>query len=224
MTRAIIVMTIGRSGSSALAGALHQAGIPFYDGKKDHIGKNRDLNAKGHFEMHSWFRPDLRLSTRVAENGHGYPSDLSPLVDELRKVIERRNEANPVIWGVKSTTLPWTLPHLLPYFPADHRVIVSARRRLPLAQSLKRHNGTISQQQAEEMVDKRLHQMWTTVEGLTCPVLTVRFEELVRYTRRTMRRALDFCYDGIELVQPDKLCRASEWIDPSLVHYGHGRR
>lgn len=55
MTRCIAVVSIGRSGSSALAGALHQAGISFGD-ERELIGPHEEFNPKGHFEMASWRR------------------------------------------------------------------------------------------------------------------------------------------------------------------------
>jgi hypothetical protein len=217
MTRVIVILTIGRSGSSALAGALHQAGIPF-EAHGDNMGNSRDFNPKGHFEWSSWWRAGKWLKERLTTDGNG----VEVLIDGHRDLVKSCSAANPQIWGVKSPWFPWTLPHVIGLLPADHRVIVIRRGREATIQSFMRH-GNLGQgmtyDEAAVTVDEQMAVLEATAAGLTCPVRNVTFEQIMAHTWRSMAGTLEFCYQDIAEVSVEQIEIATTWIDPELCHH-----
>lgn len=219
MTRVIVILTAGRSGSSALAGALHQAGIPF-ETPNDNMGKSRKFNPKGHFEMASWWRAGRDLK-RDLKNGEGEDRKRSAAV-AYGAIIKRRCQENTLIWGVKSPFTPWTLEVFGPLLPADHRVIVLRRNRESMTQSVKRHHNCgngLPYDKAALIVDDYIRQLERASDTLTCPVMDVRYEQLIRYPWRTLAGVLEFCYEDLAQVQIEQIERAVAWIDPELCHH-----
>lgn len=195
-----------------MAGALHQAGISF--GRPDDLmGPDRRFNPKGHFEMHSWWAADNALAQQIQMCHAG-------LCGHHIDLIARRNAEQPVIWGVKSPFLPWTLPVLLQHLPKDLRIVVMHRRFDAIVASKMRHGnaGTgLAYQAAVHDTACDLSRMYSTcVTASYLPQYHAQFEEIIANPKSEMAALMDFCLDGIEY--PAALQSAIDWIEPRLVH------
>lgn len=214
MTRCIVVLTVGRSGSSAVAGALHHAGISF--GRADDLmGPDRRFNPKGHFEMSSWWQADRALTEAIQAGKHAL---CGPHLD----LINRRNVEEPVIWGVKSPFFPWTLPALIPLLPSDLRLVVLHRRFDAIVASRMRHgNGGagISMSAALHDTECNLARLYGHCAKFSyLPQYHVQFEEVIDNPYVEMTYLLAYCLDGLDWL-PSQIDKAAKWISPALVHH-----
>jgi hypothetical protein len=127
--RCILILGIARSGTSALAGALAAAGVPFGDDSKPTDWRN----PKGNFEHFTLSKLNQEVLARLGSNW----SDARPLpegwlkradVRGLMQEISDRIEAdfgNLAVFGLKD-------PRLVPLFPLYQEVFTDLSRAITL--------------------------------------------------------------------------------------------
>jgi len=147
--RALLVIGMHRSGTSATTGALQRIGIPL--GPKLYRG-HQDVNAKGYFEHSdiadtndeallamgsSWDDIDQR------SEGWEHGPVLAPYKDKLKKFIRRDFTADP-LWGLKDPRIARLLPMwlaLLRESNVEPVFLFSLRAPANVAGSLTRRDG-----------------------------------------------------------------------------------
>lgn len=128
MSRVIIVLTTGRSGSSAVAGALHNLDVHMSD-REHTAGFGHKNHRGGHWEDLRWHR----LGLEIVDGGHPYRPTVAQM-QTYQSLVEERSTKR--IWGVKTPTFSFLLLPLLQdgLFGPDvrvvcvHRTFVSAAR------------------------------------------------------------------------------------------------
>ena len=217
MPRCIAVLTVPRSGSSALAGALHSAGLSF--GESELIGPHKIWNPKGHYEIRQWHEHGQNIMRRVVSGLQPLEGDIAGIAN----IIAMRNAATPTMWGVKSAWLSYSLPYILPYLPADLRLLVMHRNFTAQVESNRQHleNGTgTTLEAAQRVVIGHRAQLYTTAHKLAnYPQYHVQFEALTEEPERVLSDVLWFCCEGIAGVSTAKIESATEFIEKGLRHW-----
>lgn len=227
--RAVIIMNAGRSGSSALAGALHKAGIRM---AKDLIGAHPRWNPTGHFEdrvMHRMHRllayqfthePAIENETLdryswLADYDNAQRSMLLAMYEKALQHVRR-----PPIWGLKCLMLGVIWPWVAPLFPKDRRLILLERDRESVIRSKMAHSD-LGRAEAERITDYLAARARESITSADCPILAVRYEHLLDYTEFELIRILEFAGKGLD-VDLD-LDAAIQHIKPELNHHASER-
>lgn len=218
MTRCVAILTVPRSGSSALAGALHAYGLSFgEDGEL--IGAHQSFNPKGHFEIRKWHDYGIGIARSIDSGLKPGSRD----IDGIAAIISKRNKAHPDIWGVKSAWLSHSLPYIWPYMPSDVRLIAIHRRFDAQVRSNVLHldggNGTTEDMARYKVLRHRARLYQTLSDFSHLPHYHVQFEALTDDPETVLRQVLAFCYEGIADVDEPMVGRACDWIDASLRHW-----
>ena len=221
MSRFVGVLGAGRCGSSAVAGALHAAGIHM---GFDLIGPHETYNSKGHFEDRN-LHVMHRLMTRdyVMHPALQWETDLlgkmphNPPFSELAANYDRqlaKRDGMP-IWGVKCIFLARVWDFVGHRYPEDARFIMVHRGWGAMTASRVEHSGPI-----KELAEQRQSVLIADALKLASdyPVLHVVYEELIEFPERVVNGMLNFATDGID-VEVDRLAGIC-WIDARMAHYG----
>ena len=166
MSRCVLVLGTGRSGTSAVAGVLHKLGV--------HMGNvfqpsNRN-NRHGTFEC-AEFRS---LDVMVAYDG--WLSDDSTS-NAYARLIDKRQNGHKV-WGVKDPDLVRTLHHVVPHLD-DYRIVVCKRDKIATVDSyIKAYHTT--EDKAAAWYDDSIAWQHKQLAELDCPVVEVDYDELMK--------------------------------------------
>ncbi len=215
----VCVAVVGppRSGTSAVAGLLHQMGV--------HMGDSllpaNVHNPKGFYEDLDFVEVNARLLNGV-EDPLVEPR-WTPELHEEYTVLVRRKSAQHELWGVKDPRLCMTLGTLADTLKAagvELRVVTTLRAVHHSVDSLRKLHGGMSADRAAGIVGKysyaRSKNMEAWVQGdphnlaRTCQVL---YDQLVEEPDKVIPALQRFV--GLEPKVTDEL-RA--WVDPQLQH------
>jgi hypothetical protein len=128
----IIVLGCFRSGTSAVAGTLHNLGV-FMGDLFDSPNQN---NPKGFFEdlefkkIHNWMEDSSNIDTLLTRSA-----------DDFYKELIAQREHDHYIWGVKDPLLCKYLGKLTTFLKADHKLIVCRRPVEEIAASMTKSIG-----------------------------------------------------------------------------------
>lgn len=218
MGRAILVLSVPRAGSSAVAGVLHRLGVDMGEG---HLQQGNEWNAKGYFEDTRWQRIDKAV---VGDRyGHEQPTAIHRKHAEAYKALAETCDVK-LLWGVKDPRLCFTAQFVWPYLE-DARVVAVMRNPMASALSLMRHSegnyGGKHRMTLEEAAD--LRDLWAEalearLREFPGPSLRVWYEELVERPRGLVKDLAAFAFDGLPLA-PD-VEAAVAFVDPRLRHHG----
>lgn len=186
MDRCIAVLTVGRSGSSAVAGVLDKLGVVM---AHKYMGAN-DANPRGFYE-------DVPLNRMLH----------TPLKEEqLYKYFAKRRRDG--LWGMKDPALVYKLPRLF-RFLGDVRIVVVKRDVEEIVASCKRVWSKANRAE----IDRKAQLIENLVRWRTHT--TVWYNELIDDTERVVTELRDFVYDGLDRSLPDT-ADAIEFVDPEL--------
>jgi hypothetical protein len=120
--RAVVVVTMPRSGSSLLAGVLHRLGVPM--GAERDLAMGRHLNRHGCHEDQDFQRISLNilfearllldLTRRLDIDEDRLAAAVQRWEPEIRRFVAARTAP---VWGFKDPALTYALPHLAHYLP-----------------------------------------------------------------------------------------------------------
>ena len=201
--RVILVIGMGRSGTSLLAGVCHHLGV--FMG--DRFMPTDNNNQSGTFEDIDFFNVN-----RAKMRGVG--------VDYRRLITDRGNLYK--IWGVKDPALVHVLPDLLPLLGDDVRVIHAKRNNKAIMSSFER---AYSQPRAKvvewftnqaEAVNRAVEQL----QAFKVPILSVDYEALTTQPAEAMPHIANFIYEGTGQEPPDPAAALAH-VDPKLQHWDH---
>ena len=201
MARAILIVGPQGSGSSALAGALHTAGV--YMGDK--LKGSSPLNPKGHFEDEEFEAIGLMEKASVDE-----------ISDRVKAYIEKRNQRE--IWGLKLIFIPSLFKYIFPNL--DDCRILSIDRPVEgcIKSSLEKYGHYRSRQFIENMHANIRRSRARIIEEFCLKNLDVNFNNLTDNTAYEMERVIAFCFDGMQSPEQSKINEAIAFVDPSLNH------
>ncbi len=198
----IVVIGPPRSGTSAVAGVLHNLGVPMYQGELGISGKN----SKGYFEDSAFNRfhhyvIDKKLKEPV----------VVPLSQQYRNEYERlvASRVGQPLWGVKDPRLCFAFPLLHQYVGDDMKMILTHRERDSVVRSMADF-WTLGYEQAGEIADKYLKAR--SALYFDAPFLWVNYDALLNNTEAQVKRLAEFA-GARENVN------AIRFIDGSLRHY-----
>jgi hypothetical protein len=137
MSRCILVFCLPRSGSSALAGALHRMGVDMGEG---FLQRPDALNPRGYYEDLRWHGVNKALS------GYGYeiwePVRMTRIVEKrLGALLDQLDDKS--LWGMKSPRLAFTASAIIPEIERrghDVRALVTRRPIGQVVDSMRRHS------------------------------------------------------------------------------------
>lgn len=180
MARCIMVLGVGRSGTSAVAGALHKLGVNMGDSFviTDHT------NPHGTFEDEEVFN-----LTRQILKGDARPDDYRPLVSA-------RDEK--ALWGLKDPALAHVAHYIWPLAASDMRVIVVRRPRPHCVNSFMRAYMS-GRYKAEEWYDQTSAALAARLMEFAGPVLHVDFDVLRADREPQVRRLMHFAFEGLDM-------------------------
>lgn len=224
-SRAIFVLSVPRSGSSAVAGALHAMGVNMGEG---YLQVKDELNPKGYYEDLRWqmlskMIAGTRYSTRV-----GAPNE--DLTIKYRRLI--RECASAPLWGVKGPRLAFLFEHvwkLVEGEGVETRVIVVHRNLEDVVRSFQRHTQIayrgqfeMTHAEAREKISSWLDALEGQLVKYTGPVFEVGYNQLMEEPVTELLYLHDFCYEGLQVEGHRRIITpALNWLDPELRHYGH---
>lgn len=218
-SRAVFVLSLPRSGSSCVAGALHRLGIDMGEG---HWQPTDASNPKGYYEDLRWQVLNKDLA------GHGYSSRLVySLPDRHREAYRDLFELcsrNP-LWGVKAPRMAYVFQHLHPIGNAfcDIRIVVIHRNLEHVTSSLIKHSQvayggrqTLTERRASALVNLWYSAMNQAVDSFGGPNLHIRYDHVIESPRKAINGLAQFCFDGRPM---PNLQEAIRWVDPQMRHH-----
>lgn len=219
MSRCIAVLSLPRSGSSAVAGALHRMGIDMGQGHFQPIDAS---NEKGYYEDMRW----QAIHKEIA----GYRYNVRPvwgLSERHERIYWRLAEecSEKSIWGMKGPRMAFTFKWLHPIVSehAEVRMVCMLRKWDETVDSLRRHSqvaygGTLemSRLRAEKLLHTWDNALVGAIKSFDGPQFTVEYSDLVEYPEKTVEALAGFCFEGMKL---PNLTEAIGWIDPEMRHH-----
>jgi hypothetical protein len=216
----VVVLGMHRSGTSAVAGSLIDAGL--------HACLAADLltasadNASGHWES---LAVNAENDAVLAAVGHTWQSPPGPDTDWTSAEAVRRREPlartmfdwlHPTTpWLVKDPRLCLTLPFWLRALGRRPAVVVVLRHPVAVARSLSTRDG-IAVGDALALCERYMRAALTSSAGL--PALVVSYEEIVREPDAWRATSLDFMRRvGIDAA--DNRPSSGPGLDPGLQHW-----
>ena len=195
MARGVFVVSVGRSGSSAVARALNLLGLPL-GAQEDLLQADRN-NPLGYWESASLARLNDRLIDAL-EGSLDVPPDLEAGWTERPPVVALRAEAREIfetVYGDRSVWL-WKDPRnslLLPFWlgliEVDAAVVLVHRNPLDVARSLQASNG-LPKVHCLALWERYTKSALASSDGL--PVFVASFENLLDNTPAWCEQASRF--------------------------------
>jgi len=197
MGRCILVLGVGRSGTSIIAGMLSKLGVSM---GASFVPANRN-NPFGTFEDREWFNY-TRDVLRGAEPEYG------PL-------IEARNGS--ALWGVKDPALARVAQYVIPHLD-DVRVVLATRPRDECVLSFARAYGRTMYESvgwwtgANEQLQARLAEY-------TGPLLTIEYDKLLADPGDIAGQLAAFVFEKMDAPPPEKIALAAAHVRPQTVRF-----
>lgn len=185
-----MVLTIGRSGSSATAGMLHKMGVNM-GGPFNPVDAN---NKYGTFEDAAWFR-----TTRQILYKGGHVEDYKPLMPSLP------------LWGRKDPGMVHTFLDAAHLFD-DLRVVVVRRNQAAVVDSLQRAYKWIYPvaQSFYDVNARKLDECLNCWHGRRC---YVSYERILQRPLDIAQELAEFVADGLDIsISADQVIAAAEHI------------
>lgn len=220
-SRAIVVLALPRSGSSALAGALHRLGVDFGEG---YLQPPDQSNPRGYYEETRWNA--IHKGMTGVRYGTKEPAELPRRHRQSYARLVRFCSRKP-IWGIKSPRLCFVLHLILPILQdsCEVRLIYAHRDWEANVASLKQHSEVayrgrfkMTDDEAEVKLSEWQAALERRLEEFDGPVYEVSYSDLVDDPVTTLAGLEAFCFEGMEEFSAG-IEGAADWIDPSLRHH-----
>lgn len=218
--RIIVVLSLPRSGSSAIAGALHRMGVDMGEG---HLQPPDLANPRGYYEDMRWNA--IHKAVTGIRYGMREPAGLSQKHWQSYAHLVRICSRKPV-WGIKSPRLCFVLHLLLPILQdaCDVRLVRVRRDWEANMASLRWHSELayrgrfkMTDDEAEVLLTEWQAALERRLEEFDGPVFEVNYDDLVNDPAATLTELETFCFKGMKKLSAG-IERAVDWIDPSLRH------
>ena len=235
----IIVMGVPRSGTSAVAGFLHQfLGVHMGDRL---MGPMPGVNPRGFFEDMEFVEKHIEIlgsheDPRLPESGT-LPCPERAL-EEYAALIRRREQQH-ALWGVKDPKMCFLLPYFLRRLTTPYKIVTTHRPFVASVESMRPLYGGMTLDQAILRVGRYKHAMEINLRELEevepCfPRKVVHYDLLMKqgppgeestraYATATVWGLMGLADVSWKKVPRDSLRRMTSWFDPSLCHHGGPR-
>ena len=221
----VIVLGHHRSGTSALAGALHHLGV--HMGDRLLVG-NVATNPKGHYEDTEL----VMLNERAISGDWRNPKVIQAPIyrQRFKTYVENRAERAPsAIWGVKDPRLCFTLPLFLEALRADDmaaRIVTSVRSRADVVRSLEKR-GALNGVPPDVVYDRYQVAIESAIARFkeAYPVEEPRFVEydsLVGFPQVEVLALMGWLGMKLEGQGAQRADEAVAFLEPSLRHWRGG--
>ena len=223
MSTCIIILGLPRSGTSAVAGTIHQMGVNMGEGNFQPPDK---LNPKGYYEDLRWQHWNKSILGSKYGSMKVHEKIGSEKLDRLRQLVIQCS-TNP-IWGFKDPRTCFTLHLMAPIFEelgVGIKLIKVGRSFDSVLESIKNHsrvayNG-LSNEKAIELVRN-----WSNARHYQIMKFTGAETATLEYSR-FLRNQLSyagflayFCYKGTGLkAENESILKSVDWLDQGLNHY-----
>ncbi len=218
-SRCLMVLGVPRSGSSCVAGVLHQLGVDMGAG---HFQPKDWANPKGYFEDMRWRHTTQRIT------GRGYSlkaASLEGIGATQRKMYRllARSCAQRRLWGMKDPWLCFVGQFIWPILEqqgVDVRLVVTSRKREASIASVQKHlNRTYhGKGNAEKIVDTWQEGLDRQVKAWHGPGMVMPFGDLIREPKGNVQYLADFAFEGISR-PPGDMVKIARWVSPDLNHH-----
>jgi len=219
-SRCVVILSLPRSGSSAVAGALLRMGVDLGEGFLQPADR---ANPRGYYEDMRW----SAINKTMAGTRYGVrePAGLSQRHRQNYAHLVRICSRKPV-WGIKSPRLCFVLHLILPMLESasDVRLVRVRRDWKANVASFKRHsevayNGRfkMTDDEAEALLSEWEAALERRLEGFSGPVFEVDYDDLVGDPVSVLTELETFCFKGIKRLSAG-IKGAVTWIDPLLRH------
>lgn len=217
-SRTILILGIPRSGTSCVAGVLHKLGINMGTG---HFQPKDKFNPRGYFEDLRWRHTNQRVT------GTGYSTqglDLNGISKEQRlcyRQLAKTCQQQP-LWGIKDPFLCFVGQYIWPHL-TDARMIAMYRDFDASVASVQRQIKK-SYRGRYKLTARQIQQRWRQgmerrLEEFHGPIYILRYERLVRESRKEILALVDFCYEGLDLRPTGDIGKIAKWVTPKLKHF-----
>lgn len=219
-SRAVVILSLPRSGSSAIAGALHRMGIDMGEG---HLQLPDQANLHGYYEDVRW-----SIIHQAVTGTHYVIREPAGLPQRHQRSYGRvlRTCAQKPLWGMKSPRLCFVLHLILPMLESasDVRLVHVRRDWRANVASLKQHSEAayrgrfkMTDDEAEALLSEWEVALERRLEGFGGPVFEVDYDDLVGDPVGVLTELEAFCFEGIKRLSAG-IEEAVAWIDPLLRH------
>ncbi len=202
-SRCVLVLGVHGSGTSAVAGVLHELGVMM----GERLVPAAHTSPKGHFED-SEFRHLL----------YAYRDNESVLGD-MKTFLEDRFARFP-LWGLKEPAINEAVKALAPTLSKhDYRVIAIDRDKFACARS---YNAKWRKDDIKHAIDyhKQLRRRQRRfLEHCKPPVLKIKYNALTDDVQGHVKSIVAFAFEGLAAPSAERIERAVRMVDPSLNHH-----
>ena len=218
MSKVILVLGAHRSGTSAIAGMLHEGGIFMGD---DLLGSGLG-NPKGHFEDTFIVQVNERILTYTGYNWLNLPEEYLrfemplPLINRARQTIAEYSTRYDV-WGNKDPRMPVTFTAWHPIFKefdTDFKILWIHRDAESVAQSLHKRQSFIPLEVGREMQERTTLFIEKTLDTLSLDYLRFEYDDLIEDPKVVKDKVEKYC--GVSLGGAEKM------IETDLRHFKRG--
>jgi len=217
--KTIIVLGMGRSGTSMVAGILNKLGVNM--GEKM-LGK-APSNPLGHFEDEDFYNLNKKILKSAEGSWRNPPTEKSILIkkDKFKKdIIALINKKGRKIWGWKDPRTSLTIQLYLPYLHNPY-FIVCHRHAKAVAESLLKRDGMEIQEGIKlwEIYEKRIYIFFKKFSKLKR--LELYYENIIVEPQEAVKKISDF----IDLkTSKEKYKKAIDFILPKEKIYKLGKK
>jgi hypothetical protein len=219
----MIVLGVPRSGTSLVAGLLHQMGV--FMGQKL-MAPMEGVNPLGFFEDEEFLERHIWMLRSEDEPSLAFNDTLKPdqrMQNEYRQLVRRREEEHE-IWGIKDPRMCFTLPYFLDCLQNDFRLITTHRAFHVSANSLAKLPGYQGMPLDRVVgVMGRYHYMFEkscllAKSKLDSPMhhLHIRYDFLVSDPDLYVNQIAELT--GLSVPEEERKRLAREFVDPKLNH------
>ena len=205
--RMILVTGTGRSGTSAVMGALHQLGVHVCS----HIIDANEFNPLGYWECQKWWDVGNRMAF------HGLTTDVA--IKEYRRLVA--NHQREPVWAIKALWLYRSWPAVREALPDDVRVVVCHREFASTAASFEKHGGDRSKP-AKQQVIERATGLMHALREMQYPRTFVDYDALVEERETEIDGLIEFVFEDLPQPTLEQRAQAIRFIKPELRHYEWG--
>ena len=206
MSRCILILGVARSGTSAVAGALHHLGVHMLDEDQVNI-QATDPNPAGTYEDPEFLEIGMRLQS------YGFNLTVDEQRDYLHLIEERQREH--ALWGFKDPRFMFVLEYFVEAL-GDCRVVMVSRDPQAVQQSTERWVSELWMPRPWMQV-AAFQRAALSFPGLR---MTVVYEQLVDNPEREVSRLAAFAFGDLgQRSTAVQVAEAVRFIDPALKHY-----
>ena len=202
-SRCILVLGVHGSGTSAVAGVLHELGVMM----GERLVPAAHTSPKGHFE-------DLEFRRLL----YAY-RDNESVLGEIQTFLEDRFARFP-LWGLKEPAINEAVKALAPTLSKhDYRVIATDRDKIACARSYKAKWQKDNIKHALDYHKQLRRRQRRFLEQYKPPVLKIKYNALTDDVEAHVKSIVAFVFEGLAAPSAQRIERAVCMVDPSLNHH-----